>query len=43
VAPVGDREQLVDATGLERGLDGLRAVGEEQPPLGSLRAAAEPA
>ena len=40
---VGAGEDLLDAAGLEGGLDGVRAVGKEQPPLGAFRAAAEPA
>jgi hypothetical protein len=36
-------EDLLDATRVEGGRDGLRAVGKEQPPLGAFRAAAEPA
>ncbi len=42
VVGVGEGEDLLDAAGRERGRDGLGAVGEEQPPLGAFRAAAEP-
>ena len=37
----GPVEHLLDAAGLDRGLDGVRAVGKEQPPLGADRAAAQ--